>query len=112
MATSDPTVPPTRLDTQPHIFMQLYGEEDAKVLRPSKSVGAQSGGNVRTNPRPTPAHRLGGQQTAEVVLLYSSLAALHRASFASRRALHLLLCKQVDFYVIDANMDVGPGMSR
>lgn len=64
MTISETAVPPTRLDTQPHIFMQIYAEEETVVTRPSESVAGNEGTRKKTCP--TPVHRVGGQQAAEV----------------------------------------------
>lgn len=45
--------------------------------------------------------------TAEVVALVTSLGAGRKQFFGSKRAMHLLDCKGVAYYSIDANKDVG-----
>nr|CEL64645.1 TPA: hypothetical protein BN1204_005275 [Neospora caninum Liverpool] len=83
-----------------HLTCDSSGEQEAVGgSREKKHAGSKA---------PVPVHRVGEHQgDTEVVLLLSSLSAVPLPAFASRRAFHLLLCKNVDFFAVDVNADVG-----
>ncbi|KAK2194859.1 uncharacterized protein BdWA1_003676 [Babesia duncani] len=51
------------------------------------------------------------EQLAEVVLVTTSLGSIKKQFFQSKRAQHLLDCKNIVYYLVDANRDISVAMS-
>ncbi|PFH33801.1 hypothetical protein BESB_080170 [Besnoitia besnoiti] len=79
--------------------LQGEGIYAGSIARGQKKISKQN---------PIPVHWIGEKQNnVEAVVLFSSLTTPQRPAFASRRVFQLLLCKQVDFFIVDLNADIG-----